>query len=71
MIDFKGGKMEIRVMSWNMAGAKLFDKLDSPPYDVASSYIKAYKYAWDKGIIGNLTVPPNPPKYPDVILLQE
>lgn len=63
--------MQIRVMSWNMAGAKLFDKLDSRPYDVASSYIKAYKYAWEKGIVGNLTVPPNPPKYPDIILLQE
>ncbi len=63
--------MRIRVMSWNMAGAKLLDKLAAPPDPVAAQYIAAYGEVWRTGIRQFLTVPGNQPEYPDVILLQE
>ncbi len=63
--------MEIKIMSWNMAGAKLLGKLDSPPNNVASSYIKAYGNVWEHSVKPYLSVPPNDPDYPDIILLQE
>ena len=63
--------MEIKVMSWNMAGAKLFAKLDSKPNPAAESYINAYKDVWENKIQHILSVNPNRPEHPDIILLQE
>ena len=63
--------MEIKVMSWNMAGAKLFAKLDSKPNLAAKSYINAYKDVWENKIQHFLSLNPNRPEYPEIILLQE
>src|ERR1043166_8303536 len=63
--------MQIRVMSWNMAGAKLLDKLSAPPNRVADEYVAAYGDVWQTGILPYLTVPNNVPDYPDLLLLQE
>lgn len=61
--------MDIKVMSWNMAGAKMLKYLDSPPDPVAKSYINAYSNVWSGSIQRYFT---NPRKeYPDIILLQE
>ena len=37
--------MNINVMSWNMAGAKMLEHLDPPNDPVAKSYISAYRKA--------------------------
>jgi len=60
----------IKVMSWNMAGAKLLRQLnlDDPQHSAASSYINAYREVWQNRM-PFLTTPP--PQYPDIILLQE
>lgn len=63
--------MHVRVISWNMAGAKLPGRLAPPPHPVASRYIDAYSSVWTEQILPHLTVPPNEPEYPDIILLQE
>jgi len=61
--------LEIRVMSWNMAGAKLFEHLDPPPGAAADSYTAAFRDVWD-GDIGPWLAAPHGAA-PDIILLQE
>lgn len=61
--------MEIRIMSWNMAGAKLFEQLDPAPGPAAGSYTSAFHNAWKDSISPWLT-PPDADQ-PDIILLQE
>ena len=63
--------MQIRVMSWNMAGAKLLGKLAGPPAKAAERYVSAYNSVWNNEIIPYFTSPDNSPEYPDIILLQE
>ena len=63
--------MEIRVMSWNMAGAKMLGMLDPPPHAVTSRYVRAYRDVWENGIKHFLSIPPGQTNYPDIILLQE
>lgn len=61
--------MEIRVMSWNMAGAKLLEHLDPPPGPAAGSYITAFRDAWGGGIAPWLATAQG--EGPDIMLLQE
>ncbi len=61
--------MEISIMSWNMAGAKLFEQLDSKPYPVARSYTAAFRKTWEDSIGVWLQTPDQ--AQPDIILLQE
>jgi len=61
--------MQVRLMSWNMAGAKLFDQLDPDPAPAAGSYIQAFHRAWNDSIAPWLAIPDN--DVPDIILLQE
>lgn len=61
--------MEIRIMSWNMAGAKLFDQLDPEPGPAAGSYTDAFRKVWEKNIAPWLAIPDD--DEPDIILLQE
>jgi len=61
--------MEISIMSWNMAGAKLFEQLDSKPHPVAGSYTAAFRKTWEDSIGGWLQTPDQ--DKPDIILLQE
>jgi hypothetical protein len=56
-------------MSWNIAGAKLFEHLDPSPGPAAGSYITAFRDAWDGGIGPWLSNPHD--DGPDIILLQE
>ena len=61
--------MRINVMSWNMAGAKVFGSLDDAPRRVAQTYVDHFHSAWKDGILPHFSRPPNPP--PDLVLLQE
>lgn len=61
--------MEISIMSWNMAGAKLFEQLDSKPYPVAGSYTAAFRKTWQDSIAGWMQTPDQ--VQADIILLQE
>ena len=61
--------MEVRIMSWNMAGAKLFDQLDPAPGSAARSYISAFQKVWKNSIHPWLETPDK--DLPDIILLQE
>lgn len=63
--------MDIRVMTWNIAGAKLLEYLDSPDTAVASSYITSYQNVWEEGIRHYCAIAPNEPILPDIIFLQE
>jgi hypothetical protein len=60
--------MEIRIMSWNMAGAKLFEQLDPEPGPAAGSYTAAFRQVWETSI-GPWLHPDD--DLPDIILLQE
>ncbi|MBT4078482.1 MAG: hypothetical protein HOE78_18050 [Gammaproteobacteria bacterium] len=66
--------MDISVMSWNMAGAKLFEQLDPEPGSAAGRYTAAFRKVWEDSI-GNWLVSPNQNQpdqnRPDIILLQE
>lgn len=61
--------MEIKIMSWNMAGAKLFEQLDPKPLPVAASYTAAFQQVWNNSICPWLASPDG--DQPDIILLQE
>ncbi|MCW8963648.1 MAG: endonuclease/exonuclease/phosphatase family protein [Gammaproteobacteria bacterium] len=61
--------MQVRLMSWNMAGAKLFDQLDPEPAPAAGRYIQAFHKAWNDSIVPWLATPDK--DAPDIILLQE
>ncbi len=61
--------MDIRVMSWNMAGAKLFEQLDPEPGPATASYIQAFRQAWETSIGAWLQAEEG--NRPDIILLQE
>jgi Endonuclease/Exonuclease/phosphatase family len=61
--------MEVRIMSWNMAGAKLFEQLDPEPGPAAESYTAAFRKVWEKSIGPWLATPDH--DEPDIILLQE
>jgi len=61
--------MEIRIMSWNMAGAKLFEQLDPEPGSAAESYISTFQKVWKNSIGPWLATPDH--DLPDIILLQE
>lgn len=61
--------MEVRIMSWNMAGAKLFEQLDLEPGPAAGSYISAFRKVWENSIVRWLATPDG--DMPDIILLQE
>jgi len=63
--------MKINVMTWNMAGAKLLKHFDSPPTNVAQTYIDQYRSAWTSSIIPYLSFPGPSADFPDIILLQE
>ena len=62
--------MKINVMSWNMAGAKVFGNLEDRPRLAAQTYVEHFHSAWKDGIQPHFSPPPNPP-HPDLILLQE
>jgi len=61
--------MEISVMSWNMAGAKLFEQLDPEPGSAAGRYTTAFRKVWEDSV-GNWLGSPDEDR-PDIILLQE
>jgi len=61
--------MEVRIMSWNMAGAKLFEQLDPAPGPAAERYVSAFRRVWDNSIGPWLAIPDD--DAPDIILLQE
>ena len=61
--------MEIKIMSWNMAGAKLFEQLDPKPGPVAGSYTDAFRQVWENSVRSWLANPDD--DEPDIILLQE
>jgi len=61
--------MEVRIMSWNMAGAKLFEQLDPEPGAAAESYTTAFRKTWENSISPWLATPDC--DQPDIILLQE
>lgn len=61
--------MEVSIMSWNMAGAKLFEQLDSKPDPVAGRYTTAFRKTWENSIRSWLETSDH--DGPDIILLQE
>jgi endonuclease/exonuclease/phosphatase family metal-dependent hydrolase len=61
--------MEIKIMSWNMAGAKLFEQLDPAPKLAAGSYTAAFRRVWENSVCPWLATPDA--DKPDIILLQE
>ena len=61
--------MDISIMSWNMAGAKLFEQLDAAPGPAAGRYTAAFGKAWEESIGDWLSSPDQ--DQPDIILLQE
>lgn len=63
--------MILRVMSWNMAGAKVFGCLDGDPDPVAKTYTQHFHEAWEDGVLQHFRTPAHQPDYPDIILLQE
>jgi hypothetical protein len=63
--------MILKVMSWNMAGARVFGKLDGAPYPVAGTYIRDFRNAWENETLHHLHAGANAPGLPDVMLLQE
>jgi len=63
--------MILKVMSWNMAGAKVFGCLDGDPDPVAKTYIKHFYEAWEQGVLRQFQTSKHQPDYPDIILLQE
>ena len=65
--------MTIRVMSWNIAGAKLLGNLDpkTPNSKAADTYTNAYREVWRDGIFPYLQHGAGESVYPDIILLQE
>jgi len=56
-------------MSWNMAGAKLFEHLEPEPEPAAGRYVAAFRRAWEQSICPWLATPDK--DQPDIILLQE
>ena len=64
-------KIEINVLTWNIAGAKMFNNLNYPPDNAALAYVEAYSNAWKQAVRDLLPKTPQGPKYPDIILLQE
>ncbi len=62
--------MRFRVMSWNLAGAKLLKKLGAAGGNRAAEYIESYRKAWQESVQpvigGNMAQ-----RLPDIILLQE
>jgi len=64
-------KIEINVLTWNIAGAKMFNNLNYPPDNAALGYVEAYYNAWKQVVRDLLPTTPQGPKYPDIILLQE
>jgi endonuclease/exonuclease/phosphatase family metal-dependent hydrolase len=63
--------MRLKVMSWNMAGAKVFEKLDAAPAPAAGTYIRHFHEVWENRILRHLPRAADRPDYPDIILLQE
>ncbi len=61
--------MRIRVVTWNMAGARMLEHLDPSPGHVAASYTVSYSTAWAVSILPHIRVAPHAQNYPDVILL--
>jgi hypothetical protein len=61
--------VEIKIMSWNMAGAKLLEHLDPKPMPVAASYTSAFRQVWKHSVCPWLANPDD--DQPDIILLQE
>ncbi len=65
-------KTEINVLTWNIAGAKMFNHLNYPPDNAALSYVEAYYNAWIQVVRDLLPkTTPQVRKYPNIILLQE
>ena len=67
--------MEVRIMSWNMAGAKLFEQLDQKP-EFVDHYIAAYQKVWLNHVLPWLdsesgSEEASGGERPDIILLQE
>ncbi len=63
--------MLLKVMSWNVAGAKVFSRLDAGPAPVAGTYINHFHKVWQEKILRHFLTPALEPDYPDIILLQE
>ncbi len=63
--------MSLKIMSWNMAGAKLLGKLSPQPQPVAVEYIDAYKSVWSETKNTYLNQFGKNDFTPDIILLQE
>ena len=61
--------MDVRIMSWNMAGAKLFERLDPAPGSATKSYTTAFRKVWQQSISPWLAATHD--DKPDIILLQE
>ena len=62
--------MKINVMSWNLAGAKVFGNLEEKPLPTAQTYIQHFHAAWRDGVLPHFSTAPNRSS-PDVIVLQE
>lgn len=63
--------MEVKIASWNIAGAKLFGNLNPPPDNVAKDYIREYKHLWETDIHKYITGGGGDFSLPDIIFLQE
>lgn len=63
--------MEIRIASWNIAGAKLFGRLNPAPDNVAKDYISEYKRLWETDIHKYITGGGGDSNLPEIIFLQE
>src|SRR3990172_4691569 len=63
--------MKVNIVSWNMAGAKVFGKLDGAPKSAAGSYTHDFQNVWRDKVIPYLHTQIRLPQDPDIILLQE
>ncbi len=63
--------MKINIMSWNIAGAKVFGKLNPQPDTVAKDYIKEYHQVWENEVKNYFSSHVGSSNLPDIILLQE
>ncbi|MBT3471333.1 MAG: hypothetical protein HOD58_16440 [Gammaproteobacteria bacterium] len=62
--------MDVKIMSWNMAGAKLFEQLGPEPEPAAGRYIAAFRKVWLQRILPWLSEGEDDNR-PELILLQE
>ena len=63
--------MKANIISWNMAGAKVFGKLDGPDKPAADTYTQHFQDVWKDKVKPYIHMHTNPPQDPDILLLQE